>query len=74
MKWFWKSICRFAYRQLCKGEPSRRPPVGLPLMRDPDHRCNAYEPRPRQLGDWRDCESDGHYLCKECCHYVGEAA
>ena len=35
----------------------------------------ATEPRPRRLGDFADCESDGHYLCAECCHKLpaGEA-
>jgi hypothetical protein len=41
-------------------------------MRDPENRCHAYEPRPRELNDFRDCQGDGHYLCKECCHFVKE--
>ncbi|MDB5294397.1 MAG: hypothetical protein JWO31_380 [Phycisphaerales bacterium] len=64
----WLRVCRFAYRRLMAGDPTRRAPVGLPQMRDPDHRCHAFAPRPWQPGDFRDCQSDGHYLCVECCH------
>jgi hypothetical protein len=42
-------------------------PIGIPGMRDPDNRCSGYTPRKRIMGDApADCESDGHYLCKEC--------
>jgi hypothetical protein len=37
-------------------------------MRDPDSRCTAFEPRPRKWNDWGQCQTDGHYLCAECCH------
>jgi hypothetical protein len=66
MKRFWLWLARFAYRRCAV--PVKRAPVGLPLMRDPDARCNSYEPRLWQMGDFRDCQSDGHYLCRECCH------
>lgn len=60
---FWVWLTRFAYRRAVKG---KRTPVGLPGHRDPDARCDIYDPRPEfQPGD---CASDGHYLCKECSH------
>jgi hypothetical protein len=44
--------------------------VGIPYQRDPDNVCEAYEPfllnRAKQY--FQDCETDGHYLCKKCCH------
>ena len=43
-------------------------PDGIPHRRDPDNPCPAYEPRDYRPGDWGDCETDGHYLCGECCH------
>lgn len=67
---FWKAICLFAYRRWAVG--MTRKPVGLPLHRDPDNECAAYEPRQRQLSDFRDCWSDGHYLCARCCHFQPE--
>jgi hypothetical protein len=68
MKRFWLWLCRFAYRRVAS--PLGTAPDGLPHIRDTDSRCDAYEPRPRQPGDFYDCGGDGHYLCKECCHYV----
>lgn len=62
--WLW--LCRFAYRRLKQSKG--RFPNGVPTVRDVDSRCHAYEPRKRQLGDFRDCQGDGHYLCAECCH------
>lgn len=39
-----------------------RPPDGLDGLRDVDSSCDAFlEGVPS-----RDCEGDGHYLCKEC--------
>jgi len=42
--------------------------IGLPRYRDPDNVCDYYEPRKPRLGDFQDCNGDGHYLCKVCCH------
>ena len=67
---FWRLVARFAYRRLMKGRPQRLPPDGLPGIRDPDSRCDIYEPRKRELGDFNDCQGDGHYLCQECCHLI----
>ena len=50
---------------------SARGGVGDRGIRDPEAPCNDFDPSPPQLGDFRDCESDGHYLCKECKHYAG---
>ena len=63
------SVAKWAYRRYAERmQTSGRKPLGVPGNRDPDHPCPAFEPRPRKLGDWSDCESDGHYLCAECCH------
>lgn len=58
------------WRLCAKATP--KAPVGLPYMRDPDNRCPIYEPRKRMPGDFRQCYGDGHFLCKECCHYEPE--
>lgn len=34
--------------------------------RDPDYPCDKYEAGQLGLGDFAECESDGHYLCKTC--------
>jgi hypothetical protein len=34
----------------------------------------CYQARPRKLEDFADCETDGHYLCSECCHRVSAPA
>jgi hypothetical protein len=63
------SVAKWAYRRYARlMQTSGRKPVGVPGNRDPDSPCPAFEPRPCRLGDWSDCESDGHYLCSECCH------
>ena len=38
-------------------------------VRDPDFICREFEPGTPGPGA---CESDGHYLCAECVHYVGD--
>ena len=64
---FWTWLCRFAYRRAVQG---KRTPTGLPGHRDPDHRCDQYDPRADlQPGD---CASDGHYLCEGCSHFSRE--
>jgi hypothetical protein len=63
---FWASVAIFAWRRLVRpGEPK---PWGIPGNRDPENVCDAYEPRKSRLNDWTDCLTDGHALCKECCH------
>lgn len=63
---FWRCLARFAYRRWASVEGMK--PVGIPGNRDPQHPCEAYSPRPQMDGDWGDCQTDGHYLCQECCH------
>lgn len=70
MKKLWFLIARFAYRRCA--DPIEKAPVGLPGMRDPDNRCHVYEPRKKHERDFGDCQSDGHYLCKECAHLSAE--
>lgn len=68
MKRVWKAVALFAYRRWSKGSPDATMPVGVPGNRDPEHPCTAYAPRPFELPDWNDCETDGHYLCRDCVH------
>lgn len=56
----------FAYRRCAK--PTDKKPVGVPYNRDPENVCPAYEPREKKGIDWDNCQTDGHYLCEECCH------
>jgi hypothetical protein len=65
---FWRWLALFAFRRWSAGQPPGRKPVGVPGNRDPDHRCDSYAPRKLLPGEWADCQSDGHYLCRECCH------
>jgi hypothetical protein len=62
---FWLWLCRYSYRRMKVS--IEKLPVGIPGMRDPDNTCAGYTPRKRLLLDVAaDCETDGHYLCKEC--------
>jgi len=45
-------------------------PIGLPYERDPDAKCEFYEPFKKKKWYFRDCETDGHYLCGKCIHNV----
>ena len=64
---FWKAVALFAYRRWAI--PGEKKPVGIPGNRDPENPCSAYEPIPRHKEPaWDDCQTDGHYLCAECCH------
>jgi hypothetical protein len=72
MKSLWGLLCLFAYRRWAIAEG--RKPLGVPLHRDPLSPCPAYAPRPWKLGDWNDCETDGHHLCKRCAHRMPEEA
>jgi hypothetical protein len=40
---------------------------GAPYIRDPELPCRNFEPL-KIFGDWSipECQTDGHYLCKEC--------
>lgn len=62
---FWLWLIRLAYRKMKGNQPTL--PTGIPGMRDPEAPCTGYAPRKRVLGDYAStCETDGHYLCKEC--------
>ena len=63
------AIARWAYLNYARhAKASGVKPVGVPGNRDPENPCPAFEPRKRRIGDWPDCEADGHYLCAQCCH------
>lgn len=47
-----------------------RIPDGTPHIRDIDDPCEEFEPGERE--QFPQCQSDGHYLCKECRHYKEE--
>lgn len=70
MRAAWRWLALFAYRRWAR--PESRKPVGIPGNRDPDQPCESYAPRPRGIGDWRDCQGDGHYLCAGCAHFRPE--
>lgn len=62
---FWLWLCRLAYNKMKISV--EKLPVGIPGMRDPDAKCAGYSPRQRLINDAQaDCDTDGHYLCKEC--------
>lgn len=63
----WRAIAMFAYRRWRRYGPSGIP-VGVPFNRDPDNVCRVYEPGEARDDDWVKCQTDGHYLCEECCH------
>lgn len=64
-EWFWRKLMLFSYRKLAT--PITVLPTGIPGNRDPENVCTAFSPRKRGPGDVGECESDGHYLCDECC-------
>lgn len=59
---FWTWLCRFAYRRAAK---RGKLPVGLPGNRDPESPCAHYFPVKNPSGHGP-CESDGHYMCRDC--------
>lgn len=65
-KTLWKHVAHFAYRRIAG--PNVTKPIGVPFNRDPEIPCAGFEPRKYKPGDWRDCQTDGHYLCKDCAH------
>lgn len=69
---FWKWLALLSWRKYRSFHDPEEMPVGIPNVRDPDHRCSCFEPRPRIMQDWGGCQGDGHYLCLKCCHYEKE--
>jgi hypothetical protein len=67
MKRFWLWLTIFSWRRLHPG-PTVKIPDGIPGLRSVEAQCSGYEPRKYKFGDWQECETDGHYLCLECCH------
>lgn len=67
-RWFFKKLCLFAYRRWAVADKIM--PTGVPNNRDPDFPCSFYAPRPKLVGDFGQCEGDGHYLCNGCAHHV----
>lgn len=65
---FWLWLVRFAYRRMRRTTAYRDLPDGIPGVRSVDSPCAVYSPRKPLLGDFRDCQTDGHYLCQECAH------
>lgn len=66
---FWHWLMLFAYKQYSKHCTATSVlPVGVPNNRDPLSPCTGFAPRPVKLGDYLDCQTDGHYLCQLCCH------
>ena len=66
---FWTWLCRFAFRRAVKRGGAT--PTGLPGHRDPGKRCDFYWPTDRSASLRRPvsagpCQSDGHYLCRDC--------
>jgi len=35
-------------------------------VRDPESPCRDFDPSPLRLGEFPECEGDGHYLCRTC--------
>ncbi len=62
---FWMWVMLFAYR---RAVIVTEVPDGVPTVRSMADPCPAYAPRKSRSGDWQNCETDGHYLCRECCH------
>jgi hypothetical protein len=62
---FWLWLMRFAYH---RATILNRVPDGIPTVRSMQAPCPGYSPRRAIPTDWTDCETDGHYLCQECCH------
>lgn len=71
MTTFWIWLTKFAFRFVRQSVPYHQLPDGVPGIRSIDSPCPAYAPRPYILGDWADCQGDGHYLCRKCAHREG---
>ena len=65
------SLAKFFWKIAIKGmRKNNNKPVGIPWQRDPENPCKFYEPFKRSPNSWHDCETDGHYLCKQCFHNI----
>lgn len=65
-----------AWRELLREVNGGRPIDGVPGMRDPDAVCVDFDPIDDRgtyaAGDGR-CDTDGHYLCRECRHISAQS-
>ena len=65
---FWVWLMRFCYFKIKHDQKFTG--IGVPGLRDKENPCNWYMPtKNKDLFIGADCESDGHYLCKECKKY-----
>lgn len=65
---FWVRVMRFAYNKIKTTQTFTG--LGVPGLRDKESPCGWYMPKKdRHLFIGGDCQSDGHYLCKECKNY-----
>lgn len=65
------AIGNFFFRMYYKIKPKGfKNIVGIPYERDPDNPCEGYEPFGHGLASFHNCETDGHYLCRKCCHKI----
>ena len=60
---FWAAVCRYAFRRAYR--TPRIAPTGLPGHRDPGSVCASFWPVKTPSGTGQ-CQTDGHYLCREC--------
>lgn len=67
-------LAAIAKWSLARLRRSGKLPAGLPGHRDPDNRCDVYTPKRVKdaFSHFRDCQGDGHYLCKGCVHRAPE--
>lgn len=65
---FWLWLCRFAYGRIRDTTAYSDMPDGVPSIRSVESPCPVYAPRRWRIGDFRDCQTDSHYLCRECAH------
>jgi hypothetical protein len=68
---FWRWLAKLAMSKMVK---RGKIPTGIPFHRDPDNICEFYAPGKRfaTIPSTNNCQSDGHYLCKECIHLIKE--
>ena len=62
---FWLWLMRLAYRRVVV---VTQVPDGIPTVRSIEAPCPGYAPKKACPEDWQGCETDGHYLCEDCCH------
>ena len=54
-----------AWTELLAAINGREPAALMPGVRDPNYPCEMFAPG---VPSGTDCETDGHYLCRECVH------